>query len=143
MRSAAILERVRGICLALPGASEKEAWGAPTFRVGKKLFAMFADNHHGDGRIALWCKAPPGAQDMLVSGDPERFFVPPYVGVGGWVGARLDRKPEWRAVAHIVEQGWRMVAPRRLLAATPEGAPPAPPKGPARGRRKISSRRPG
>jgi hypothetical protein len=85
------LPRVRRICLALPEAHEKIAWGEPTFRVRDKLFAMFANNHHGDGRIALWCKAAPGAQEDLVAADPKHFFVPPYVGKAGWLGIRLDR----------------------------------------------------
>ena len=65
------LKRVREICLALPDATEKEAWGAPTFRVRDKLFAHFRDDHHGDGRLAIWCKAPPGTQSILVESDPE------------------------------------------------------------------------
>ena len=92
------LTQVRKICLALPEAHEKVAWGAPTFRVNDKLFAMFALYHHGDAHIALWCKAPPGAQEMLVEADPKHFFVPPYVGKGGWVGIRLDTGLGWDVV---------------------------------------------
>jgi hypothetical protein len=48
------LERARRICLALPESTEQEAWGEPTFRVKKKIFAMFANNHHqGRPRGAL------------------------------------------------------------------------------------------
>jgi predicted DNA-binding protein (MmcQ/YjbR family) len=111
------LARVRKICLALPEAHEKIAWGEPTFRVRDKLFAMFADDHHGDGRIALWCKAPPGAQEDLVRADPERFFVPPYVGKAGWLGIRLDRGLDWGIVAGLVRDGYVEVAPKRLRAA--------------------------
>ncbi len=78
-----------------------------------KTFVMFADNHHGDGRVALWCKAPPGAQAMIVAADPRRFFVPPYVGPRGWIGARLDTDPDWGAIAACVEESWRMTAPKR------------------------------
>ena len=74
------LARLRKVCLSLPGAHEKEAWGAPTFRVNNKLFAHYRNNHHGDGRIAAWCKALPEQQMDLVDSDSERFFVPPYVG---------------------------------------------------------------
>jgi hypothetical protein len=81
-----------------------------------KTFAMFLDNHHGDGRVALWCKAPPGAQAEIVAADPRRFFVPPYVGPRGWIGARLDLDPDWGAVAACVEDSYRMTAPKRLLA---------------------------
>ena len=111
------LKRVREICLALPEASEKEAWGRPTFRIrGKKMFAMYMDNHHDDGRLALWVNAPPGEQDILVEADADRFFVPPYTGPSGWVGLRLDRYIDWDEVADLVRESYRMAAPRKLLA---------------------------
>jgi predicted DNA-binding protein (MmcQ/YjbR family) len=100
------LARARKLCLALPDAEEKIAWGEPTFRVGGRLFAMFANDHHGDGRIALWCNAPEGAQRDIVASDPESFFVPPYVGPGGWIGMRLDRKLSEKAMAAIVFQAY-------------------------------------
>ena len=90
------IDRLRAICLALPEAEEKETWGDPTFRVRDKIFAM---EKRGDGRVSVWCKAPPGSQMVLVGADPERFFVPPYVGPKGWVGVRLDDKPDWDEVA--------------------------------------------
>ena len=70
------LAHVRDICLALPEAHEKEAWGAPTFRVRDKQFAMYVDNHHNDGQLVLWCNATHDVQESLVEADPERFFVP-------------------------------------------------------------------
>jgi len=88
---AAALAQVRRTCLALPDATEKIAWGSPTFRVKGRLFVMFVDNHHGDGRLAIWCHAAPGAQEVFVGSDPERYFIPPYVGPSGWIGVRLDR----------------------------------------------------
>lgn len=106
------LDRVREICLALPGAYEKIAWKAPTFRVGKRQFAMYADNHHGDGRVGLWCKAPEGAQEELVASNPDCFFVPPYVGPSGWVGIRLDRGLDWGVVATLVAEAYREAAPK-------------------------------
>ena len=107
------LARVRRICLALPGATEKIAWGAPTFRAGKggKLFAMFADDHHGDGRIALWCHAPKGKQEVLVGAEPERYFRPPYVGPSGWIGLVLARLDDEELAAHVRE-AWEQVAPQ-------------------------------
>ena len=104
---------LRAICLALPEAVEKEAWGDPTFRVRDKIFAM---EKRGDGRISLWCKAPPGSQMVLVGADPERFFVPPYVGHKGWVGMRLDHAPDWDEVALLVRRSYRLIAPKRLAA---------------------------
>jgi predicted DNA-binding protein (MmcQ/YjbR family) len=108
-------DRLRAICLALPETVEKETWGDPTFRVRDKIFAM---EKRGDGRISVWCKAPPGSQAVLVGADPERFFVPPYVGPKGWVGVRLDDSPNWAEVAEIVKRSYRLVAPKRLAAAS-------------------------
>ena len=77
---------------------------------------MYLDDHHGDGRVALWLKAPAGAQDVLVRADPKRFFVPPYVGPSGWVGVALGGRPRWSQVAELVEEAWRLVAGKRLCA---------------------------
>jgi len=79
----------------------------------KKCFLMVLDNHHGDGRIAIWIAAPPGAQQDLVEANPKHFFVPPYVGVGGWVGVRLDTKLAKGAVAALIEQAYRTIEQKR------------------------------
>lgn len=112
------LTRLRGICLALPEAHEVEAWGEPTFRARNKLFAMYASagNHHGGGRIAVWCKAGPGNQELMVAAEPSRYFVPPYVGPSGWIGIWLDRKPDWAEVAALMRDSFRLVAPKKVLA---------------------------
>jgi hypothetical protein len=107
------LDRLRAICLALPQAEERETWECPTFRVRDKIFAMLVEDE--DDRPGLWCKAPPGSQTHLVGADPERFFVPPYVGHKGWVGMHLNRRVAWREVAVVVERSYRMTAPKRLL----------------------------
>ena len=113
----AALVRVRAVCTALPEVVERLSHGAPSFFVqGKKTFVMFHDDHHGDGRLALWCAAPAGAQSEQVTEDPERFFVPPYVGGRGWLGVRLDRDPDWDEVAAICADAYRSVAPKRLVA---------------------------
>src|SRR5215813_15642881 len=96
------LHRLRKICLALPEAVEKPFGAHVTFRIRDKNFAMYMDNHHGDSRLALWCKAPKGAQEILTEADPERFFVPPYVGPKGWIGLRLDRAIDWKALTDLV-----------------------------------------
>lgn len=111
-----ILDRLRAICLALPETSEKIAWGSPTFRVREKMFGMYLNNHHGDGRVALWCKSTPEVQEALVAADPRRLFVPPYVGHKGWVGVRLDGKVDWDEVADHVREAYRLAAPKRLAA---------------------------
>jgi predicted DNA-binding protein (MmcQ/YjbR family) len=112
------LPRLRALCLALPEAHEQVAWGEPTFRVRKKLFAMFAsaDNHHGRGRAAVWIKAKAVNQHLLVVAHPDRFFVPPYVGPSGWVGVWLDRKINWTEIAELLADGYKLVAPKRLIA---------------------------
>ncbi|MFN4272831.1 MAG: MmcQ/YjbR family DNA-binding protein [Aliihoeflea sp.] len=107
----AAIDRLRGICLSLPEAAEKEAWGDPTFRVKDKIFAMAKI---GDGRTSVWCKAPEGSQAILVEADPETFFVPPYVGHKGWVGMRLDAGPDWDEVERLVRRSYVLIAPRRL-----------------------------
>ena len=111
------LDRLRALALALPEAHEVEAWGEPTFRVRNKIFAMYAaaGNHHGGGQHAVWCKATPSDQDLIVRADPDRYFVPPYVGPRGWVGAVLDARTDWGAVADLLTEAWRLTAPKRLL----------------------------
>jgi len=113
-----VLERIREICLVLPETSERLSHGAPTFFVReKRAFVMVMTDHHGDGRFAIWCAAPDGMQKMLVEADPERFFVPPYVGHRGWLGVRLDRGLHRDELAGIVEDAYAQVAPRRLVEA--------------------------
>jgi predicted DNA-binding protein (MmcQ/YjbR family) len=106
-------ERLRAICLALPEAEERETWGDPTFRVRDRIFAM---EKRGDGRVSVWCKAPEGSQMVLVGADPQRFFVPPYVGSKGWIGVRLDRRPDWGEIAAIVRRSYKLIAPKKLAA---------------------------
>lgn len=112
------LARLRRLCLALPEAHEVEAWGEPTFRVRNKLFAMYADasNHHGDGRPAVWCKAAPGNQRVMMQAAPDRFFVPPYVGPSGWIGIWLDGAADWTELAELLRDAYRLRAPKRLAA---------------------------
>ena len=117
------LGRLRKICLALPETTERLSHGAPTFFVrGKRAFLMVLTNHHGDGRFALWCAAPEGMQAMLVEADPERFFVPPYVGHRGWLGVRLDRGLHWDELDGIAEDAYAVVAPPRLVEAARQSA---------------------
>ena len=115
---ARVLGRIRALCLALPETSERPSHGAPTFFVrGKRAFLMVLTDHHGDGRFAIWCAAPDGLQRTLVEADPERFFVPAYVGHRGWLGLRLDRGLDWEELAGIVEDAYAEVAPRKLVEA--------------------------
>jgi hypothetical protein len=117
-QQATVLGKLREICLAFPETSERLSHGAPTFFVReKRSFLMVLTNHHGDGRFAIWCAAPDGMQKMLVEADPERFFVPPYVGHRGWLGVRLDRGIHWDELAGIAEDAYAEVAPARLVEA--------------------------
>jgi hypothetical protein len=111
------LTTLRHLCLALPETTERLSHGEPTWFVrGKKTFVSYADHHHND-RVAFCCAAPPGVQQAMVASDPERFFVPPYVGGRGWLGVHLDLDVpvDWDEVADIVEDAYRMVAPTKLV----------------------------
>ncbi len=113
-----VLRRIRALCLALPETSERLSHGAPAFFVrGKRAFLMVLTNHHGDGRFAIWCAAPEGVQQLLTDADPEKFFIPPYVGHRGWLGVRLDRGLDWNELAGIAEDAYAEVAPAKLVAA--------------------------
>jgi hypothetical protein len=108
------LEALRALCMALPEVTERLSHSEPAWFVRyKKTFAMYADHHHDD-RLAFWCAAPEGAQEILVAADPERFFRPPYVGVRGWLGVYLDVPQDWDELAVLVRDAYTTVAPRKL-----------------------------
>jgi hypothetical protein len=102
------LNRVRGICTSIPGTIEKISHGEPTFFTPKRVFAMFSDNHHGDGRIAVWIPAAAGVQAALIAESPETYFRPPYVGVGGWVGVELA-KVDGEQLGALIREAFRLV----------------------------------
>jgi len=112
---AAAIARLRRICMALPEVTEKVAWGEPTWRA-PKLFAQLDTHHHGADHVAVWLPARPGVQEDLVAEDPMRFFRPPYVGHKGWIGVRIDGRPDWKVIASLVADAYREVAPPRLRA---------------------------
>ncbi len=106
---------VREVCLSLPETEEFLSHGAPNFRVvDGKTFATYAINHHGDGHLALWLRAPAGAQALYTQGDPEHYYVPPYVGPSGWLGVDLDKGLSWLTIADLVREAYVTVAPKRL-----------------------------
>jgi hypothetical protein len=117
------LDRVRRIALALPEVNERLSHGTPCFFVRDRRPVCYYHGHHNDdGRISLWCPAPPGAQEVLVNAEPERFFKPPTSASGtfsSWLGVFLDtsgdNKVDWDEIADILEDAYRNVAPKMLI----------------------------
>lgn len=110
-------ERVTAICAALPGAEVQHHRDHTIYRVRGKVFAYFLDNHHGDGIVSVCVKSARGENLDRARLDPERFYLPAYIGPRGWFGMRLDRgRVRWREVAEIVEQSYRLTAPKTLVA---------------------------
>jgi hypothetical protein len=108
MQSDHQIRRVRKICLALPGATEKLSHGEPTFFVKKRVFAMFSNNHHNDGHVAVCIPAQPGEQEALIATDPKIYYRPPYVGVKGWVGIELNQIGDEELGAHLSD-AWTLI----------------------------------
>lgn len=117
IRDGTPLARLREICLEYPATEERTSHGEPCWWAGgKKMFVMTSQHHHDD-RVGFWAAAPEGVQGALVAAEPHRYFRPPYVGSRGWVGVLLDVDDiDWDRVEGIVEDAWRQVAPKRLLA---------------------------
>ena len=107
------ISQLREICLAFPEATERETWGNQTFRVREKIFAMAG---HDTGHWRMSCKARPGMQASLVAARPDRFYVPAYVGPKGWLGIDLGDGVDWDEVADLIEESYRLTAPKRLAA---------------------------
>jgi hypothetical protein len=110
----ALLEQIRQYCLSFPETTERVSHGSPTFFVrDKKSFVQYHNNHHGDGRIALWCSAQPSIQSMLVESNPEIYFLPPYVAHLGWIGLRLDRNAGWEEIVSVIGDAYLTKAPAK------------------------------
>ena len=125
-----VTDAVRALCLGLPEAAEKLSHGMANFHVQGKTFATYAVNHHGDGRVALWLEAAPGAQTLHTELEPTHYFVPPYVGPKGWLGVILDSGIGWDAVEKRVREAYASVAPGTLseqLKRIPTSKPPTDP----------------
>ena len=112
---------LRSICLAFPGVTERQSHGAPAFFAGGQFLTLWIDGHHDHHFPHLWCAAPPGVQDELVTSEPHRFFRPPYVGGRGWLGVRLDAGIDWSEIERICEEAFRTVAPRKHVKALDDG----------------------
>ena len=121
-KSSVLLKRVTKVCLALPEATCERKGSHAAYAAGKKIFAYYLDDHHGDGILAINCKVLPGENTMLVASDPKRFYMPPYIGPRGWVGLRLDvGEVDWEEVAELAAVSYCQVAPQRLAAKVKEG----------------------
>jgi hypothetical protein len=109
------LVRFTKICLGFPQA-EREIMGSHAgFKVKKKTFAYFLNDHHGDGIVGVWCKVIPGDNVALIKADPRRFYMPAYVGPRGWLGLRLDvGRVKWGEVEELAKGSYQLQAGRRL-----------------------------
>jgi hypothetical protein len=118
------LDRVRRICTSIPGTVEKISHGEPTFFTPKRVFAMFADNHHGDGHVAAWIPAAPGVQAALIEEAPDRYFRPPYVGVGGWIGVELAKVDDEQLGA-LIREAFRLMEAKAMASGRSKSSRPA------------------
>jgi predicted DNA-binding protein (MmcQ/YjbR family) len=111
------LARVTQICLALPEATREVMGSHAGFRVRKKVFAYFLNDHHGDGIVSVCARVLPGDNTALIAAQPERFYLPAYIGPRGWVALRLDRGAvDWKEVAELVKTSYQLVTPKRVAA---------------------------
>ena len=117
-----VLEQLRAVCLGLPEVNERLSHHTPTFFIrDKKVLCHLWEDHHGDGMLAIWAPAPAGVQAELAEREPERFFVPRYVGHRGWIGMRLDVDPDWDEVESVIRDAYRVAAPKTLVKLLDQG----------------------
>ena len=103
------LTRLRRLCRSIPGTVEKLSHGEPTFFTPRRVFAMFANNHHSDGHVAVWLPAGPGVQDALIEEAPHIYFRPPYVGPAGWIGVELSKVDDDQ-LGSMIREAFQMIA---------------------------------
>jgi predicted DNA-binding protein (MmcQ/YjbR family) len=112
------LKKITQLCEALPEVVRAVHGDHADFRVRSRVFAYFLNNHHGDGIVSICCKSALGENVDRASSDPERFYLPAYIGARGWFGLRLDNGPiDWREVENILELSYCLMAPKSLAAA--------------------------
>jgi hypothetical protein len=107
------LAKVDAHCRALPNVTQRPSHGAPTYFAGKRTFAYFVENHHGDGKLAVICAAPAGFQAMILEASPEAYYRPAYVGHLGWIGVRLDRDLAWEEVMTVLDQAHQTASAKK------------------------------
>jgi predicted DNA-binding protein (MmcQ/YjbR family) len=115
-RTDQILKKLSDICLGLPEAARRDRNDHADFRVRGKVFAYFLNNHHGDNIVSVCCKTALGENVDRASREPERFYLPAYIGPRGWFGLRLDGESiDWAEVRNLVELSYGLSAPKRLV----------------------------
>jgi hypothetical protein len=109
------INRLRRLCLAIPGTMEKISHGAPTFFSPKRVYATFADNHHDDGHVAVWLPAGPGVQEAVIEEAPQIYFRPPYVGSAGWIGVELSEVDDDQ-LGSLIREAFQLIAAKDRVA---------------------------
>jgi hypothetical protein len=111
------LRTLTDICLALPEARREDKASHAAFLVGKKTFAYYLNDHHGDNIISVSCKVLPRENQFLVQSDPGRFYLPAYIGSRGWIALRMDLATlNWSEVKELIRGSYVQMAPKRLVA---------------------------
>lgn len=114
-----VLARLRDLALRFPEAVEVEAWGRPTFRAGKKIFAVYTSR---DDLVPAVVFKPDADERRALLAD-DRFYVPPYFGPAGWLALDLETAPvDWDEVGELLDASYRIVALKRMIRALDEGA---------------------
>ena len=109
------LKKLAAICMALPGTVREDKGSHSAFTVSKKVFVYYLNDHHGDGIVSVCCKALPGDNQRLIDANPQKFYLPSYIGPRGWVALRLDRRTvDWGEVTELVRGSYMQTAPKRL-----------------------------
>ena len=110
------LEKLAKFCMALPGVSKEAMHGHVAFKVGKKTFAYYLNDHHGDGIVSVCCRVLAGDNERLIDGNPRKFYMPAYIGPRGWVALRMDRATvDWSEVQELLRGSYEQVAPKKLV----------------------------
>lgn len=108
-------EKLTAICMSLPSCTREDKGSPTVFSVSKKVFVYYLNNHHGDGIVGFCCKVLPGDNEQLIASNPQKFYMPAYVGPRGWVAMRLDRRTiDWSEVKELVRCSYVLTAPKRL-----------------------------
>ena len=115
------IERLRRLCLSIPGTAEKASHGEPTFFTPTRVFAMFANNHHDDGHVAAWLPAGAGVQEAVIEEAPEIYFRPPYVGPSGWIGVELSKVDD-DLLGSLIREAYQLIVAKDRTTRAPKSS---------------------